>query len=187
MRIYVPHKSPHNSFTGTPEVLAHKLSDDGVFPNSKLPLLLFRKGVAITEDDPAAALEQLFATNGWRGSWRNGIYRYHHYHSTAHEVLGVYRGSAQVQLGGERGVVHQIHVGDVIVIPAGVAHKNLSSSGDFGVVGAYPDGQDWDMNYGKPGERPHADRNIERVALPKMDPVYGAEGPLRKLWASTGS
>jgi uncharacterized protein YjlB len=80
-------------------------------------------------------------------------------------------------------VVLNIHARDVIIIPAGVAHKNLSTSADFGVVGAYPEGQDWDMNYGKPGERPKADLNIERVALPKLDPIYGASGPLLEKWA----
>lgn len=141
-------------------------------------MLLYRKPVRLAGDDPAAILEELFAANGWSGSWRNGIYPSHHYHRTAHEVLGIYRGSATLQLGGECGVVQEVHVGDVIVIPAGVAHKNLGSIGGVGVVGAYPIGQDWDMNYGKPGERPSADGNIRRVALPKADPVYGIGGPL---------
>ena len=72
--------------------------------------------------------------------------------------------------------------GDVIIIPAGVAHKNLGSSGDFRCVGAYPPGQDWDMNYGKAGERPAADENIANVPLPVADPVFGFEGPLMKNW-----
>ena len=56
-------------------------------------------------------------------------------------LLGVYSGTARVQLGGEGGMTHTIHPGDVIIIPAGVAHKNLGDSPDFGVVGAYPAGQ----------------------------------------------
>jgi uncharacterized protein YjlB len=168
-----------------PDVLAEQLRDDGRFPNSKLPLLLYRQAAVVPEHDPdpAAIFEDLFAANGWRGIWRDGIYPYHHYHSTAHEVLGVYRGSANVQFGGALGIVHEIQRGDVVVIPAGVAHRNLRSSAEFGVVGAYPEGQDWDMNYGRPGERPRADRNIARVALPKLDPVYGDGGPLREKWA----
>ena len=98
-------------------------------------------------------------------------------------MLGVYRGSATVQFGGEDGLVVEIRVGDVLIIPAGMAHKNLNSGGDFWVVGGYPEGQDWDMNYGRPGERPGADRNIERVELPKLDPIYGAGGPLLQNWA----
>ena len=123
-----------------PDVLAQSLKDDGVFPNSKLPLLVYRQAVVIPERDPAAVFERLFAAHGWGDSWRNGIYAYHHYHNTAHEVLGVYRGSAKVQLGGERGITCEVSVGDVIIIPAGVAHKSLGSSADFGVVGAYPEG-----------------------------------------------
>jgi uncharacterized protein YjlB len=165
-------------------VLVQELKDDGIFPNSKYPLLLYRKAVLVPEHDPAAIFEQLFASNGWGGSWRNGIYSYHHYHSTAHEVLGVYRGSAKVQLGGKSGVAQEVQAGDVIIIPAGVAHKNLGSTSDFGAVGAYPEGQDWDLNYGKPGERPKADRNIAAVSLPKMDPVYGVAGPMVEHWAA---
>src|SRR5438093_5666036 len=80
-----------------PNVLAQQLQDDGTFPNSRLPLLIYREAVLMPEHDPAAVFEQLFAANGWVGFWRNGIYSYHHYHSTAHEVLGVYSGSAKVQ------------------------------------------------------------------------------------------
>ncbi len=167
-----------------PHVIAELLQDDGVFPNSKLPLLLYRDAVPLPGEDPASIFEQLFALRGWRGSWRDGIYPYHHYHSTAHEVLGVYSGSARVQLGGNRGVTYDVHAGDVPIIPAGVAHKNLGEKGGFGVVGAYPEGQAWDMNYGGAGERPRVDENIARVALPKLDPVYGAEGPLLQKWAA---
>ena len=71
---------------------------------------------------------------------------------------------------------------DTIVIPAGVAHKNLRASRDFLVVGAYPPGQSWDMNYGEAGERPDADQNIMRVPRPKKDPVFGRRGPLIDHW-----
>jgi uncharacterized protein YjlB len=163
--------------------VAHFLKDDGTFPNNdKLPLLVYPAALKLPEQDPAAAIEALFATNQWGGAWRNGVYGYHHYHSTAHEVLGVTRGSARLQLGGERGVTLSVSAGDVIILPAGVAHKNLGDSSDFRVVGAYPHGQRWDMNYGRPGERPQADQNIARVPLPHADPVYGATGPLMDRW-----
>ena len=87
-----------------------------------------------------------------------------------------------VQLGGPDGMTIDAQVGDVIIIPAGVAHKNLGSSNDFRCVGAYPPGQDWDMNYGRPGERPKSDQNIAKVPLPTSDPVYGGDGPLIKGW-----
>jgi len=73
-------------------------------------------------------------------------------------------------------------LGDVLVIPAGVAHKNLGASADLGVVGAYPRGQSPDMNDGHDGERPRADQNIAQVPLPAADPVFGVDGPLMRQW-----
>src|SRR5437870_6667061 len=118
-------ESETDEFVNEPDVVATQLKDDGTFPNSKLPLLLYREAVVLEGRDPAEVFEQLFCANGWIGTWRNGIYSYLHYHSTAHEVLGVYSGSAKVQFGGERGVIHEIHRGDVVIIPAGVPHMNL--------------------------------------------------------------
>jgi uncharacterized protein YjlB len=144
--------------------------------------LALQGALVLPEAGPATVFEALFGANQWGASWRNGVYGYHHYHSTAHEVLGVYGGAAQVQFGGERGLVLRVGPGDVVIIPAGVAHKNLGASQDFRVVGAYPRGQRWDMCYGKPGERPRADQNIARVPVPEADPVYGSDGPLIEHW-----
>jgi len=80
------------------------IGDDGRFPNnSKLPVIIYRQAI---ESDAVSAeiVEALFASNRWRHSWRNGIYPYHHYHSTVHEVLGIYAGRAKVQLGGPEGI-----------------------------------------------------------------------------------
>lgn len=110
------------------------------------------------------------------------MYIRHHYHSTAYEVLGVYAGNAEIQFGGDDGPGFKIAKGDVVVIPAGVAHRRIRSSGEFGVVGAYPGVQMWDMCYGTEGERPEADRRISAVSDPKTDPVYGNEGPLIDHW-----
>jgi uncharacterized protein YjlB len=158
--------------------------DDSVIPNNRLRLLLYRAVLPVAGNNPATGVMQLFAANDWTNSWQNGIYPFHHYHSTSHEVLGVYRGSAKVRLGGEQGEDFDVRAGDVIVIPAGVGHKNLGASDDFGVVGAYPDGRRWDLLTGKPGERPQADRNIAALPVPDNDPVYGAEGPLREIWGA---
>jgi uncharacterized protein YjlB len=166
------------------DVVARILSDDGTYPNSDLALLVYPAAVRLPDPDPAAALEALFAAHRWGGSWRDGVYSYHHYHSTAHEVLGVYGGQARVQLGGEAGIVQLVRKGDVVVIPAGVAHKNLEHSVDFRVVGADPNGQRPDMCTGREGERPSADRRVAALALPEMDPVYGAQGPLIVRWSS---
>jgi uncharacterized protein YjlB len=166
-----------------PQVREVRLNDDGSFPNSRLPLLFYPGGA---RDLDAAGIERLFRSHGWSGAWRAGIYPYHHYHSTTHEVLGVYRGAARVRFGGEKGETVEVKEGDVVVIPAGVAHKRLDSGGGLGVVGAYPGGAGWDLLYGRPDERPEADRNIEGVPIPDADPVFGASGPLVRIWTEVG-
>ena len=80
-----------------PETLALE-PDDGI--RSRLPVLIYR-GPALAEG-PAAA-ESAFADHGWRGAWRNGIFGFHHFHSTAHEVLAIVAGSVHVRLGGQGG------------------------------------------------------------------------------------
>ncbi len=169
----------HQAFI-QPEQLNFK--DDGTFPNSPLPLLLYRHAIATDAKDRASTFEELFVKNDWTNSWRNGVYSFAHYHSTSHEVLGIYSGAATLRLGGERGESVKVRAGDVIVIPAGVAHQNLGASDDFGVVGAYPEGRDWDLLRGLPGERPKADHNIAALPIPDNDPIYGGEGPLRQIW-----
>jgi len=160
-----------------------RFKDDGVFPNSVLPVLLYRQ--AFTEvEDRASVVEQCFAENDWTNSWRNGVYSFTHYHSTTHEVLGAYGGAATLRLGGEHGKNVEVHAGDVIVIPAGVAHQNIGASADFAVVGAYPDGREWDLLRGRAGERPKADRTIAALPMPDYDPICGVEGPLRQIWKS---
>jgi uncharacterized protein YjlB len=168
------------------EVLCAALPDDGRFPNSPLPLLIYEEALEEETGDMASAFEQLFLKNQWSDSWRNGVYDFHHYHSTAHEVLGVYRGWARLQLGGSAGITVRAEAGNCVVIPAGVAHKCLERSEDFSVVGGYPSGQSPDMCYGKAEERPKADQSILRVLLPECDPVRGKGGPIDELWRRKG-
>ena len=158
------------------------LKDDGVFPNNRLPVILYRDAIMFEGEDRAGQVEEVFQKHGWGAVWRNGIFGYHHYHATAHEVLGVASGTVTVELGGDEGILLELEAGDVVVLPAGVVHKNIDSSTDFVVVGAYPPGQIWDMNTGGPGERPRVDARIAAVPHPRTDPVYGPEGPLVRLW-----
>ena len=165
------------------EVIQQILKDDGTYPNNEnLPLLLYNGVLNLTKGYPAEIIDELFENNGWGGSWVNGIYSFHHYHSTAHEVLGCFRGSAKVQLGGEDGIIQTVSRGDVVVIPAGVSHKNLGYSSDFRIVGAYPFGQSPDMCRGESKERPRADQYIASVKLPEKDPVFGETGPIFDGW-----
>ena len=166
------------------EILKEIFEDDGNFPNSPLAVLIYKDALSLKNNgsESASEMEKLFQKNNWGSSWRNGIYNFHHYHSTAHEVLGIYSGRASVRLGGPKGNTYEVTKGDVIIIPAGVAHKNIDQSSDFKCVGAYPAGQIWDMNYGKKNERPEADKNIKKVPLPEQDPVLGADEGLINYW-----
>jgi uncharacterized protein YjlB len=165
------------------QITAFPFEENGLFPNNpRLPVLLYKNIFEFNDLNPASVVEKVFSQNNWGGSWRNGIYNYHHYHSTAHEALGVYAGWADVQLGGPENKPVRIEKGDLVILPAGTAHKRIDSGGGFAVVGAYPDNQDWDMNYGKEDEAVKAKQNIEKVALPKYDPVLGEKGKLFTFW-----
>jgi uncharacterized protein YjlB len=161
------------------EPLCFLFDDDGTIPNSALPLLVYRSAVPAD----AAAIERLFAANRWPPSWRDGVHPFQHFHSTAHEVLGVARGEASVLFGGPDGRVLTVRAGDVVVIPAGVAHCNQSQSSDLLIVGAYPEAsKSPDLRRGDPSEHDAAKRACAAVALPQADPVCGVDGALHRVW-----
>ncbi len=165
-----------------PEVEAIELPPVGTLPGKRLlPLLVYRQVLPLG-GDTASACETLFARHGWTGGWRNGIFGYDHFHATTHEVLGIARGQVRVRFGGNGGIEAEVSAGDVVVVPAGVAHRNLGASRDLLVVGAYPDGRDPDRNTGTPGQNPHTVAAIMRVPVPPADPVFGRQGPLRQHW-----
>jgi uncharacterized protein YjlB len=125
------------------------------------------------------ACRALFAAHGWGGAWTDGVFSFHHFHSNAHEVLGVVAGRATLALGGPQGERFDVIAGDVLVLPAGTGHKREGASVDFLVVGAYPPGQeDYDLRRGERAEAAEARRRIAAVALPPDDPV-GGEGLAR--------
>lgn len=164
-----------------PEV--HLFADTGEIPNNRtLPLVIYKAALPAGTPDLAEKWEALYGENGWKAAWRFGVYPFAHYHSTAHEVLGIFQGHANLRLGHTQGITAHVEAGDVIIIPAGVGHQNLGSSTDFQAVGGYPKGQEWDLLRGEEGERPGADENIARVPLPSTDPIFGSAGALRKLW-----
>ncbi len=165
--------------SGDVEVL--QLSRNGWMPNNAhLPVLLYRAAFPAPDAD---GLEAAFARNQWPPQWRNGVYDFHHYHSTAHEVLGFAAGSARLMLGGEGGHEVTVNPGDVALLPTGTGHCRLAASSDFLVIGAYPKGETWDICRTAPDAA-----TIERMRLvkfPAYDPVSGASGPLLKHWKST--
>lgn len=158
------------------------VNDDGVFPNNRLPILFYPGVLDLPAVFPTHVVRELFKENNWTNNWRQGIYTYHHYHSTSHEVLGICNGETALLLGGENGIIIFVQKGDVLVIPAGVAHINLGKENDVTCIGGYPEGREYDMNYGKPGERPTTDYNIAALPIPETDPVFGKNGGLLNIW-----
>src|SRR6266508_276300 len=114
--------------------------------------------------------------------WRNGIYPYVHYHSMTHEAMGVARGRVKARFGGDQGQELELSAGDVAILPAGTGHQCLWASPNLMVFGAYPRTGRYDLCRGSKADHEKAVDTIPRVPLPETDPVYGADGPLAKLW-----
>ncbi|WP_042197265.1 cupin domain-containing protein [Paenibacillus camerounensis] len=158
---------------------AFTLPQDGLLPNNPaLPVIVYTGAL---RNQPERT-EQIFNDNGWLNSWVSGVFSYHHYHSNAHEVLGVMSGTASLQLGGDAGRTLEVSAGDVLVLPAGTAHKLLQSSAGFRVAGAYPGGADYNTRRATPEDLAAALPEIAEVPLPDSDPVYGKAGPLPEAW-----
>src|SRR5215203_111330 len=85
------------------EVREYLFEDDARIPNNPtLPLLVYPQALDGSEQD-SLRCKELLAENGWGGTWVDGVFSYHHYHSNAHEVLCVVGGSASIAFGGPEG------------------------------------------------------------------------------------
>jgi uncharacterized protein YjlB len=94
------------------ELKVLRLTRNGWVPNNiRLPVLLYRAAISIVGADPASHFEETFERNGWPPQWRDSVYDFHHYHSTAHEVLSFARGYAKLILGGENGPEVEVRSG----------------------------------------------------------------------------
>lgn len=161
----------------------YHFTDDGVIPNNRFPVRIFRQVFSLDPDLGADWLEGHFAENGWTNAFHWRVYDYHHYHSNTHEVLGVYAGNALLHLGGENGQQVSVSLGDVVVLPAGTGHKSISHSVDFAVVGAYPGGAEPDL-IRLEDDRPEGVRDkVDQVPLPDHDPLNGqSDKAILTLW-----
>lgn len=159
----------------------HLGEHDWVPNNPHLPVIVYRQAIAAPpSQDMAAAFEQMFADNGWPPRWRDGVYDYHHYHSTAHEVLGIAGGSAVLTIGGPDGRDIKVAAGDAVLLPVGTGHRSIVCMDDFLVVGAYPEGQEWDICREAPS--PESRLRMASLAIPCCDPVSGHHGPVGEFW-----
>ena len=47
--------------------LSFIFGDDGLVPNNAMPLLLYKRAVALDADHPEASIEKLFSSHKWLG------------------------------------------------------------------------------------------------------------------------
>lgn len=166
-----------------PDILHYRIKRNKNFPNSRLPVLIYKEALQLPPKKRGIALvEKIFLRNGWSNVWSNGIYDFHHYHGNTHECMAICKGTAEVILGGPGGRKIKLQQGDVIILPAGVGHKCLKHSEDFNCVGAYPQGKNYDINLGRNKELEKGLANIKNLAQPSKDPVFGKEGFLKAFW-----
>jgi uncharacterized protein YjlB len=147
---------------------------DRIPNNPRFPVLIYHDVDAAAAG--AGAARELFAQHGWGGSWVDGVFDFHHFHSASHEALAVVAGRATLELGGPQGAAFDVAAGDVLVLPAGTGHRRASARAGFTVVGAYPAGQEnYDLLRGDdPDEVEAARERIAALGPPPDDPVGGA-------------
>lgn len=174
----------HKFIHTNPKIFDFLLKRNNYFPNSPLPVLIYRHVFELPSQAQKAAelMQQIFRSNNWSNSWKNGIYDYHHYHSNTHECIGVASGFATVILGGPGGKRLKLSQGDLLILPGGVAHKCIACSTNFLCVGAYPGGKDYDINTGSPEEYKKALTRLRNISIPRYDPVYGKESLIKEYW-----
>ncbi|OKL63974.1 hypothetical protein UA08_00809 [Talaromyces atroroseus] len=137
------HAAPNTSIQDKPLLIYRAVFKRDVCSASHVSALLKRMDVVVPQ-------------------WQYTMYTQSHFHSTTHEVLSVVSGRARLCFGGEENphrVEPVVEAGDVIIVPAGVAHRLLedqsgatSSTAGFSMVGSYPKGKERDMCYGAGSE-----------------------------------
>lgn len=165
------------------KVSAIRFADDGDIPNHpRWPMIVYQGVIGADVADVARAFEALFARHGWGDGWRNGIFAFPHYHSNAHEVLGIAAGEVLVRFGGASGQEMKVAKGDAVLLPAGTGHQRLSASADLLVIGAYPPGPRCDLKRAGETDKVHIRQRIGKVAKPAQDPIAGNTGPAVTMW-----
>lgn len=201
-----------------PDVRTYRLPPTALMPNPPKPLLHYPSFFNPSDCKPPHVFKML-QDHGWRARWlvRYGHNQESHYHSGVHECMVVLSGSAKILFGvadvdgedggpdgvqEEGGILLEAHVGDVFVLPAGLAHKTHHpnppgellrlSPGDghdvsdeemeaamekielsgFTMLGAYPKRGD-DWDFAVAGESEGQYEKVWAVPNPEFDPVLG--------------
>ncbi|KAG7140540.1 hypothetical protein HYQ45_002703 [Verticillium longisporum] len=149
-------------------------------PNNVLPVLVYRD--VLPRPHNAATTSEALEKYGWEKRGTFGTIIIKHFHPNTHECYGV---------------TCRVYPGDVIVVPAGVAHASVPTVGKpkvkwdldedelhYQYIGVYPgDGPIWKVEHGKE-EVSQNDPLIEEIALvdiPADDPISGPDGPLCQI------
>ncbi|KAF1995919.1 hypothetical protein P154DRAFT_473642 [Amniculicola lignicola CBS 123094] len=172
----------------------HYIAPTPHVPNSKLPVLIYRKVLSGWSHND---LIDLMNKNGWKKSGQWKTYKEAHFHTNIQECYVVISGSTLYSLGkspidpekneegNENGIKVTLNEGDCFMLPAGVSHCSIESEGDYEHMGfVVNDAPQWDMNFCKD------DSEMTRIKakacaelpIPTTDPVYGAGGALPKIW-----
>lgn len=165
-----------------------RLPPNGWVPNNRmLPVIVYRRALLPDTSDPASlaeAFDARFSAHGWPPQWRDTVFDYHHFHSTAHEVLAVFGGRAELILGGPGGHLLRVSAGDTLLLPAGTGHCLASRESGFQVSAGYPAGQQWDIR--RDALTPEEASVMEALPFPRCDPLCGDHGPLIDHWVAGG-
>lgn len=165
----------------------YRIKENPPYPNSPLPVIHYAK---VLDDfvegvDAEEATKNLLKENNYTNAWTGGIHPYHHFHSNTHEVLVCIEGQATVQLGGPGEKEFPFKKGDAFLLPAGVAHKCVEASDDFSIIGAYPDGVEFDMQTGDTENYDAIQQRANDVPIPEKDPLTGSDGAVQGYWDMT--
>lgn len=163
-----------------PDIFYFKEED--TIPNSPLPVLIYR-GVFDKNYEPCEEwLIKKFVSNKWIYNQAHHVFRYCHYYSNTHVVLGICSGNADLSIGGTSGITARIEKGDVVIVPAGVGLQLADASKDFKLVGAYSTKDTPTMMKDDGVGRALAEIQITATELPDLDPILGPEDGLLNIW-----
>ncbi|KAM0326599.1 hypothetical protein ACHAQA_006468 [Verticillium albo-atrum] len=171
-------------------------------PNNVLPVLVYRNVLPLPYNEATAS--EVLEAHGWEKRGTFGTIIIKHFHPNTHECYGIFQGSSELIFGAGRaddaaaGVTCRVSAGDVVVVPAGVAHASVPTVGrpkvkwdldedelHYQYVGVYPrEGPIWKVEYGKEeiGKDDPLFDEIAQVAVPVDDPISGPNGPLCQIW-----